>query len=150
MKKKYMNQLIGKLILIAVLSFSIAPAYAHKAIEITNVSMPEVRAVSRTVAIYFTLLNNSIKDAKLVGVSTDVARHAMFHLSKEVNGVAKMQHMNELIIPANSKLVFRPGSYHIMLMGIDHQLLSKPFVVNLVFSDNTTSQFKVDNLQGNK
>jgi copper(I)-binding protein len=120
-------------------------SYANNEIEVSDVSMPEVPNVSRTAAIYLTIFNQSNKAVKLVDVSTDVARHAMFHMSKEVDGVAKMQHMDELVIPAKSKLVFMPGSYHIMLMNIEHKLLSKPFVVNLLFSDNSVSHFKVDN-----
>ncbi len=139
-----------KLFLLVVINFWASSTYAHSDIEVSNISMPKVPSVSRTAAIYFTLFNKTDNEAKLIDVSTDVAYHAMFHMSKEVNGIAKMQHMDELIIPAKSKLEFMPGSYHIMLMGIDHKLVSQPFVVSLEFSDSSVSQFKVDNSQRNK
>ncbi len=150
MKKNRMNQLTRKIFLLVFINFSVGSIYAHNTIEISKISMPEVPSVSRTAAIYFTLFNKTNRKVTLIGVSTDVARHAMFHLSKEDNGVAKMHHMDELVIPAKSRLEFKPGSYHIMLMGLEHKLLSQPFGVNLEFSDNSVSQFKVDYSQRNK
>jgi copper(I)-binding protein len=42
------------------------------------------------------------------------------------NDIMKMKHMYEgIIIKANSKLIFRPGSYHIMFMK-----LLKPLQIN--------------------
>ncbi len=31
--------------------------------------------------------------------------------------MAKMRHQNELLIPAGTSLVFKPGDFHLMMMG---------------------------------
>jgi len=111
--------------------------------------MPEIPPVSRTAAIYFTLRNNSNKELKLISVSTGVSRHAMVHRTQEINGIVKMQHINELVIPPESKLEFSTGGYHIMLMGLDHKLISKPFNVTLEFANQPAKVFSVEKLQRN-
>jgi len=67
-------------------------------------------------AAYGTLTNNSEKDIVLVNAYSPAFNMTEVHKSYIENGVAKMAHQPELIIKAGEKLVFKPGSYHIMLM----------------------------------
>ena len=113
------------------------------AIEITQVRMPPVPPVSRTAAIYLSIKNNSDKAITLVGIHTPVAHHSMIHLTQETSGVAKMHHLEKLVIAANSQLEFLPGGHHIMLMGLERELLSKPFIVTLEFAEQVSRTFKV-------
>lgn len=87
-------------------------------LKVINAVMPAVPPVSRTAAVYLTLQNLTDKTITLNTVETDIAKHAMFHQTIEQNGVAKMQHRDELIIPAKQTMSLVAGSTHIMLMGM--------------------------------
>lgn len=117
---------------------------ASELIEISNVKMPKVPEVSRTAAIYLTIKNNSDKAIVLSDVKTPVAKHTMLHESLEVDGVAKMQHVEQLKIAAGQKVEFVPGGYHIMLMGMDKNLTAEPFNVTLKFANQVNKTFSVE------
>ncbi len=138
-----MSNLMFKLLFISIFSLFSLTLAAKDAIEVTEVSMPEIPPVSRTAAIYLKLHNNTDDEIILTNVSTDVAHHAMIHLSQDIDGIAKMQHIDELKIPANSQFEFSTNGYHIMLMGLDKTLLSAPFEVKLEFKNYPTKIFVV-------
>ncbi|MET1255131.1 copper chaperone PCu(A)C [Aliikangiella maris] len=121
---------------------SIKTSQSHS-IKVSNVHMPDVPKVSQMAAIYLTLTNLSEQSVELIDVNTPVAHHSMIHQSIEEDGVAKMRHQDTVQIPANGKLEFVPGGYHIMLMGIDKQLISQTFEVELTFANLQTLKFKV-------
>ena len=91
---------------------------ANETLKIVNATMPAVPPVSRTAAVYLTLQNLSDQTIIINSVETEIARHAMFHQTIEQNGVAKMQHRDELVIPAKQSLSLVAGGIHIMLMGL--------------------------------
>lgn len=140
-----MRQLIIKLLFLCFLSLSGATLSAKEIVEVTHVLMPKIPPVSRTAAVYFNLHNHSDKEITLINVSTDVAHHTMIHLSQSIDGIAKMQHIDEIKIPANGQFEFSINGYHIMLMGLDKELLSKPFEMQLEFKNLPTKTFIVGN-----
>lgn len=75
-------------------------------------------------AVYMLIENKGAQSDKLIAAETDAAASAEIHLSKVENGMAKMEPVaGGLEIPANGSVELKPGSYHVMLMGI-----RKPFV----------------------
>ena len=76
-------------------------------------------------------------------VETSVAHHAMIHRSKNVDGVVKMSHVNKITLKPGEQLDFKRGGYHIMLMGVDKELMSKEFSVKLIFEKSGSLEFKV-------
>ena len=73
---------------------------------------------AKTGAVYMTLMNQAAAADRLVAVATDVAAGASLHQSVEENGVAKMLPVDSLEIPPGGSVELKPGSYHIMLMGL--------------------------------
>lgn len=65
---------------------------------------------------YFTLHNTGTKPRSLISVSSKSYQHAMLHASKTENGIATMQHLAQVTIPAGGKVMFAPGGLHVMLM----------------------------------
>ncbi len=65
---------------------------------------------------YVELSNNTNKTITLSGAYSPAFEMAMIHKTVIVNGIAKMLHQDEIKIETGEKLVFKPGSYHIMLM----------------------------------
>lgn len=129
--------------LLGLLGLSLSIVCSAETLVISNVKMPKIPEVSRSAAIYLSFENNDSKDIILTGVSTPVAHHAMIHQSVEEQGVAKMKHQDSLTIPAQGRLEFSPGGYHIMLMGLDKKLMQKPFVVTLSFAKRDAIEITV-------
>ncbi|MCW8875963.1 MAG: copper chaperone PCu(A)C [Kangiellaceae bacterium] len=112
-------------------------------LKVSNVSMPQTPAVSKTAAIYLSLKNQSDQEVNLVDVETTVAHHAMIHQSQIVDGIVKMNHVSNITLKPGEQLDFKRGDYHIMLMGVDKELTSKAFTVKLIFEKSGSLEFKV-------
>lgn len=81
---------------------------------------PHTGKRTMSAAVYFKVHNNSHKDDKLINVevSADIAEISMLHRSYEDDGIMKMDHIEELDIPAGGQAALERGSYHIMLMRL--------------------------------
>lgn len=88
----------------------------------------------KSTAGFVTIKNNTDSPIVLEDVSLDWAKHAMLHESKVVDGMAKMQHLDELVI--ENELVFQPGAKHIMIMGVKETLIEgESYNIRLHFKD---------------
>ncbi|TQV76527.1 copper chaperone PCu(A)C [Aliikangiella marina] len=120
------------------------PALAEsQKILVKDPIMPKLPEVARTAAIYMTIENTSDSDAEIIGVKTEVAHHTMIHKTVEKDGLAKMEHLDSVIIPAKGTLELKRGSYHIMLMGLDKKKLAKPFSLSLMFANGDPIQVEI-------
>ena len=100
--------------------------YAHeidlKEISIEHPMIPIFHSKMKTAAGYFTIVNKRNKTDELIMIKTDFAK-AMMHLSKiDENGISSMEHVNKVIIPGNSSVVFEQGSLHIMFTQLKEPL----------------------------
>jgi copper(I)-binding protein len=74
-------------------------------------------------AAYLLLHNHSGNDDTLVSVSSDVAAAAEIHLSQlKADGTMEMTRQESVALPADGEVEFKPGSYHIMLIGLKQDL----------------------------
>lgn len=79
-----------------------------------------------TVAVgYATIVNNGKMADRLLSVASDISSTAEIHESKMANGVMEMHEVSGgLPIAAGATVLLRPGSYHIMFLGIKHPVKS--------------------------
>jgi len=82
-----------------------------------------------------TLDNKSGTADRLTGASSDVADKLQIHEMKVENGVMKMREVaGGLPIPASGSVVLKPGSYHVMLIGLKKPLtVGEKFPLTLTF-----------------
>ena len=73
-------------------------------------------------ALYFNIANNNIKPDVLYKVSSPVAELVQMHKTVEINGLAEMKQIKSVTIPANKRIEFKPGSYHVMLIQLKRDL----------------------------
>jgi len=84
-----------------------------------GMTMPGSEATS---AAYFVMVNDGGAADALTGASADVAGTAELHETKIVNDVAQMVPVARVEVPAHSHVEFKPEGYHVMLMGLKHDL----------------------------
>jgi len=106
----------------AVVLVALAGAASGALAEVT-VTQPWVRgtvAPQKATGAFMTLKSTS--DAKLVGASSPAAKQVEIHEMAIVNNVMRMRPVAEIALPAGKDVALKPGGYHVMLMGIQHQL----------------------------
>ncbi|WP_407074881.1 copper chaperone PCu(A)C [Roseateles sp.] len=62
------------------------------------------------------------KAVKVVAVSSPVAAVVEIHEMKMDDGVMKMRAVDALPLPAGQAVALKPGSYHVMLVGLQRQI----------------------------
>lgn len=84
-----------------------------------------------TGVVYLRVANHGAVADKLDGASTPVAKTVELHRSTEgtgsmggmqMNGVMSMQRVPSVTIPAGGSVTFAPGGYHLMVIGLRHDL----------------------------
>jgi copper(I)-binding protein len=130
---------LSRLALAALLVGFVAPALAQGTGNTSiTVEQPWSRATpmgAKTGAVYMTLNNKSGTPDRLTGASSDVADKLQIHEMKVENGVMQMREIpGGLPIPAGGSVVLKPGSYHVMLIGLKKPLTAgAKFPLTLTF-----------------
>lgn len=125
-----------KLLAAAVLTASAVPAIAQSSnIQVENPFARATPAGASTGAVYMTISNKSKAADRLTGASSDVAEKLQVHEMKMENGVMQMRELpNGLAVPADGSVALKPGSYHVMLIGLKQPLkVGEKFPLTLTF-----------------
>jgi periplasmic copper chaperone A len=116
---RYVSQILAVL---AVVTAAASPAFAQANQPSIAVEQPYARATpagALTGAVYMTLDNKSHVADRLTGASSDVADKLQIHEMTMVNGVMQMRELSGgLPVPADGSVALKPGSYHVMLIGL--------------------------------
>lgn len=93
---------------------------------------------SRSAAVYLRLVNDSVKDLSLTGVYTDIAGSASIHETRSNKGMMRMGKTGAFSLKGNETRIFKPGGLHIMLMGLQENLVEgTTFSVRVEFGEVT-------------
>jgi copper(I)-binding protein len=100
---------------------------------------------SPATAAYFTLQHDASAPLALAAAESPVAAAVELHEHKEVNGMMMMRPVTAPIaLPANGTLVFAPGGYHVMLIGLKQPLaLGDTVPLTLVFDDGSAASLRL-------
>jgi len=95
-----------------------------------------VRSAERTslTAGYFTLVNDGRVPLVLASVSCPLAADTRMHTTVRDRGIVSMHEVDHFDVPARSRLRFRPGGNHLMLIDLRTRLLpgaSAPLTLRL-------------------
>lgn len=66
---------------------------------------------------YLTIRNEGAEPDELVSASSDNYAEVQMHVSRIEGGVAMMEQLASVEIPAGGKVAFQPGGLHLMLVG---------------------------------
>jgi len=104
------------------LSFAAATAQAQTpGVEVQKVWARATPGGARTAVIYMTLVAKGRSD-RLVDVSSPVAERAQMHSESMTGGVMRMRPLTEIALKQDAPTVLKPGSMHVMLIGLKHPL----------------------------
>lgn len=84
-----------------------------------------VRAVpptSKMSAAYMIIHNSTEKDNQLQNAKTDVAKNVELHNVRKKGEMMEMYQVQNISIPAKGNAKLKPGSYHVMLIGLKKAL----------------------------
>jgi len=77
-----------------------------------------------------------LKSIHLVDVKANGFKQVMLHETINKDGMHKMEHRENILIPTKGEVIFQHGSYHIMFMGLLKEFKSGDKIpVTLIFSD---------------
>jgi len=75
-----------------------------------------------TSAVYFVIANEGSEADVLLGATTEAASKADMHETRVRNEVVEMAPVPRVAVPAHARVEFKPGGYHIMLVGLTRDL----------------------------
>ena len=81
------------------------------------------RSGPKSGAVFFTIMNHSEAEDRLMGAATDVAPRVELHTHIVENDIAKMVELEDgIAVPAGGMHALARGGDHVMLMGLDGML----------------------------
>ncbi|MDD5241114.1 MAG: copper chaperone PCu(A)C [Sulfuricella sp.] len=124
-----------------------APVLAGSAAESISVNDPFVRIVPpgmTNTGAFMVLKNADAKDHKLVKAESSASKVTELHTHTNEGGVMKMRPVKDIEIKANGEAVLKPGSLHVMMIGLKQELKEGDNVtVTLTFEDGSSKKVEV-------
>ena len=94
---------------------------------------PWARGTPRSAGAFMTIHNMGAAD-ELVGAKADIAKKTQVHQTVSEDGIMKMKHVHGVPLPAKGMATLKPGSYHVMMMGLNKPMKpGQSFPLTLVF-----------------
>jgi hypothetical protein len=109
---------------------------ADNKLEIDDAWIAEAPPVSKVMAAYMEIENETSQDRQAISMQCREFERAEFHRTVDEEGMARMEHLQALSIPAGSELELEPGGYHVMLFNPARRLLA---------GDTTQCRIEFDN-----
>ncbi len=96
-----------------------------------------------TSAAYLTITNSGSTADALIKAESDVANSVELHTMTMTDNVMKMTPVEKIEVPANGKVELKSGSFHVMLIGLRHDL-KEGDVVKLTLTFQNAGKIQVE------
>jgi len=118
---------------------------ASKELSVSDAWVQAMPPAQTTSAAYMTITNNSQAGAVLVAASSDIAGAVEIHRMSDTDGMMKMAMADSVAVPAQDKLILKPGGFHIMLINLKKALNKGDIVpITLHFQDGSSIIVKAE------
>lgn len=121
---------------------------SSKAADVITIINPRIRAMppgQKVTAMYMQFKNSSANNHDLVKVESDISNMIELHTHTNNDGVMSMGEVESIPLPANTTAEAKPGSYHVMIMGLMKDLkLGEKVDFNLIFKDGSSKAINVE------
>jgi len=138
---------MSKLLIIFISAFLFISCQENKTENNLNVEPLEISQAwmrpgveNRNTAAFMTIKNNTGYDDTLFSVSSEAAKVVELHetFTRE-NDLKGMRHVELIVIPSNSSVELKPGSFHVMLIGLNKNFRKgEKGEIKLAFKNNDT------------
>ncbi|PCI33923.1 MAG: hypothetical protein COB54_02685 [Alphaproteobacteria bacterium] len=108
--------------LIVILSSYTVSLAADSKVMVTDAWARPVILMNRPGAAYFVIHNHSDVADKLIAASTPLAERIELHVHKHLDGVMKMERVQDIPVAAQGMTTVKPGGYHLMMFGLTKKL----------------------------
>ncbi|MCW8886295.1 MAG: copper chaperone PCu(A)C [Motiliproteus sp.] len=120
------------------LALSLLSAAVFAEVQISDGYVRATPPGAPTSAAFMTLNNSDGKAVELLSAQSQVARSTELHTVKHEDGTMKMRQVKNITVPAEGSVELKPGSYHVMLIGLEKGLKEGDEVMLMLnFSDGT-------------
>ena len=100
----------------------ISMAYANKySIDIEDAWIRAMPSKAMSTAAFMKITNKLPNEVKLLSVDIDGVQSVELHKTVSDGKVMKMVKQSHIPLPANSSIVLKPGSWHVMMIGLEKQ-----------------------------
>lgn len=118
---------------------------AQAEVQVEDAWVREAPPGARMLAAYLTVNNSGAEDLVLVEVQSPAFSHIMLHKSEVIDGVARMIHLDEIVIPAQGSVQLQPGGMHLMMPAPEARLSAGDRVpLVLIFADGNRLEVQAD------
>ena len=115
----YIYKILFLVILFTISSTCFSETISIKGLVFSDLKINEVFANQKITSGYLTIENTNKKDEHLIHLVSNFSEKTELHNMTVENDIMKMKHVDKgITIKANSKLIFRPGSFHIMFIKL--------------------------------
>lgn len=147
--------MIKKLLLLLIVAGAAYFAYDHFELgsgaqnsvenEKVKISNYVARAsVAKNSAAFMTIDNKTDQDDKLISAAADISERVELHNHLMEEGVMKMRKVDHIPVPANAQAILKPGSFHVMFMGLKDELKEDTqFKLSLTFEKAGVIEFDI-------
>ena len=94
---------------------------AKEGIEVRN-AWARTSTQGMNSAVYFVIQNHNAEADELIGAASSVADAVEIHESKMEGDVMMMNRVESVALEPSTKVEFKPGGYHVMLIGLKQDL----------------------------
>jgi len=124
-----------------VLGLFAAQAMADSAISVDKAYARAVPPTAANSAAFMVIHNQGDADRAVVAAASDVSEVTELHDHINDNGVMRMRQVAQIPVPAGGSVELKPGSLHVMLIGLKKPLAEGDQVnVTLIFDDKSEKQ----------
>ena len=124
--------------------FFIVPAYAGSALTFENAYAYPTSKVQKNGAVFVTVNNTTDTAQKIISAHSDIAERIELHTHIMDGDVMMMREVEGYEIPANGNVTLDPMGHHIMLFGLNKQLMpGETFVLKIQTEQGEMYEFPV-------
>ena len=138
MRLKPLSFFINLLIFVTCISSSYANSINVNGLLISDFWIKPTIGNHKMTSGYLTIENTNNIDERLVSLTSEISKKTQLHDMVVQNDIMMMKHLlGGVVIKANSKVIFRPGSYHIMFINLQQSLkVMNKYQVTLKFQNS--------------
>ncbi len=93
-----------------------------RSLSIEEAWIREAPPTANVMAAYLTVKNTGRNPASILSITSPAFNSIEIHRTTIINGIARMEPVNTLVIPPGNEVRFEPGGMHLMLVGPNRAL----------------------------